>query len=124
MRTFKILAVVALCVFGLSVSLYAAQNQFGVADTRQVTFDNPIKIGNVMLPKGDYEVRHTMKGEEHIMVFTQLKATKPVQAEVKCKLVPLEVKAPSTQKIYVLNAANERVLQELVFRGDKAKHVF
>jgi hypothetical protein len=28
------------------------------------------------------------------------------------------------QTIYLLNAANERVLQELIFRGDKAKHVF
>ena len=28
------------------------------------------------------------------------------------------------KKVDTLNAANEQVLQELVFRGDSAKHVF
>jgi hypothetical protein len=36
----------------------------------------------------------------------------------------LAEKAPDSQKIYQLNAANERVLQELIFKGDRAKHVF
>jgi hypothetical protein len=43
---------------------------------------------------------------------------------VKCTLVPLPQKAAADQTIYQLNASNERVLQELVFRGDSAKHVF
>jgi hypothetical protein len=43
---------------------------------------------------------------------------------VKCTLVPLGAKADKDQKIYLLNAANVRVLQEMVFKGDSAKHVF
>jgi len=39
-------------------------------------------------------------------------------------LVPLGEKAKTTEKKYVLNAANEQVMQEIVFRGDSAKHVF
>jgi hypothetical protein len=42
----------------------------------------------------------------------------------KCTLIPLGAKADQDQKIYVLNAANERVLHEMVFKGDRARHVF
>ena len=59
------------------------------------------------------------------MVFKQLNAKQtPVEVRVKCSLVPLAAKADQTQQIFALNAANERVLHELVFRGDTAKHVF
>jgi hypothetical protein len=34
------------------------------------------------------------------------------------------VTLPRTETIYAVNASNERVLQELTFRGDTAKHVF
>ena len=44
--------------------------------------------------------------------------------KVTCTLVPLSQKAPENETIYELNAANERVLQSLVFKGDTAKHVF
>ena len=44
--------------------------------------------------------------------------------KVKCTLVPLPKKADKNQTIYQSNAGNERVLQELVFRGDTSKHVF
>ena len=33
-------------------------------------------------------------------------------------------KASGDQRIYILNAANERVLSELIFEGDHVKHVF
>jgi hypothetical protein len=118
------MVVVALCVLGLSVLLNAGQNKFGVADTREVNFSNPIRVGGVLLPSGDYQVLHTMEGTNHVMVFKQLHNKKPVEARVNCQLVPLEAKADKTQQIYVLNAANERVLQALIFRGDSAQHVF
>jgi hypothetical protein len=49
---------------------------------------------------------------------------KPAEVRAKCTLVPLTAKASESQTIYVLNAANQRVLQELVFKGEDAKHVF
>jgi hypothetical protein len=58
------------------------------------------------------------------MVFRQMGTKKPVEVRAKCTLIPLGAKADQDQRIYVLNAANERVLQELVFKGDHAKHVF
>jgi hypothetical protein len=44
--------------------------------------------------------------------------------KAKCQLVQLGKKADKTSTVYQVNAANERVLQELVFAGDRSKHVF
>ena len=81
-------------------------------------------MADTLLPQGNYEIRHVMEGSDHIMVFRQMGTKKPAEVRAKCTLVPLSVKASDDQKIYVLNAANERVLQELVFKGDRAKHMF
>jgi hypothetical protein len=69
MRSLKTVAWVAVCVMGLGILLAAEQNKFGVANTQTVSFDEPIRIGNVLLPTGEYQVTHTMEGENHIMVF-------------------------------------------------------
>lgn len=124
MRSSIAVAMVAVCVLALGFFATAEVNKFGVADTQVVSFDNPIYVGGVLLPKGSYEVKHAMQGQDHIMLFTQLKAKHPVEARTKCSLVPLPQKANQTEKLYVFNQANQRVLQELVFRGDTAKHVF
>jgi len=124
MRFLKVMVLIAVCVLGTSLLLSAKQNQYGVADTRQITFDNPMRVGDVLLPSGEYQVLHTMEGDTHVMVFKQLRTKNPSEAKVKCQLVPLKEKADQTQKTYIVNASNERVLQTLVFRGDTAKHVF
>jgi hypothetical protein len=112
-----------MCVFMLG-AVSAAENQLGIADKYQVNFSEKVRVADKLLPQGDYEIRHVMEGPDHIMVFRQLGTNKPVEVRVKCTLVPLSAKADQGQTIYVLNAANERVLHELVFKGDRAKHVF
>ena len=57
------------------------------------------------------------------MVFESVK-TGTVEAKAKCNLVKLAQKANQTRTVYETNPANERVLRELEFRGDTAKHVF
>jgi hypothetical protein len=64
------------------------------------------------------------KGADRIMVVRQLATKTPIEVGAKCTLVPLSTKASAVQKIFILNSANERVLRELVFKGDQAKHVF
>jgi phage-related minor tail protein len=44
--------------------------------------------------------------------------------KTKRQLAQLGKKAHQTRTVFELNARNERVLQELVFAGDTAKHVF
>jgi hypothetical protein len=114
---------ILMCVFILG-AVSAAENQMGIKDNYQVNFSEKVRVADTLLPQGNYEIRHVMEGSDHIMVFRQLGTKKPVEVRAKCTLVPLSAKADKNQTIYILNAANERVLQELVFKGDLAKHVF
>jgi hypothetical protein len=124
MHWLKVIMCLSISALLLGNFVTAQQDKFGVADKYIVSFSDPFRVGDVLLPKGDYAIQHTMKGEEHIMLFRQLQTTKPLEVSVKCTLVPLPEKASHMQIAYVLNAANEHVLHELVFMGDSAKHVF
>ena len=99
-------------------------NKYGAQDKYTVTFTDPFRVGDTLLPKGDYEITHKMNGKQHIMVFRQLNVEKPMEVSAECALVKLEKPATQTRKNYILNDANERVLKEMVFIGDTAKHVF
>ena len=114
---------ILICVFALG-ALAAAVNQMGIRDSYKVTFLENVRVADTVLPKGDYDIRHVMEGSDHIMVFRQTGTKKPVEVRAKCTLVPLTAKAERKEKIFDLNAANERVLHELVFKGDLARHVF
>jgi hypothetical protein len=124
MRSMRFAGFMAVVLMMMATFAVAGQNQFGVAATYTVNFSDPVRVADTLLPKGDYEIRHTMEGQDHIMVFRQLGTRKPVELKAKCTLVALPEKASNSQKIYAVNAANERVLRELIFKGDKAKHVF
>lgn len=121
----KILTGILIFTFVLMLGAVAsAENQLGIADKYRLSFSDKIRVADTLLPKGDYEVTHVMEGSNHIMVFRQLGTKKPAEVRAKCTLVPLGTKADANQQLYVMNAANERVLEELVFKGDQAKHVF
>ncbi len=121
MRSLKGLSIFV-CVLMTVALAVAGTNSMGVRDVSHVTFVAPVRVGTVVLPAGDYAVRHTMEGENHVMVFQR--AHSKDEFKVKCTLVPLPNKAQKDQAIYQLTAGNERILEELVFQGDTAKHVF
>jgi len=121
MRLFRFLAVVWVGLFAFGLMAYG--ENIGTKDVSRVTFLAATRVGGELLPAGDYVVRHTMEGGNHVMVFQSVNH-KHADVKVKCQLVQLGKKADQTRMVYELNAANERVLQELVFGGDTAKHVF
>lgn len=121
MRFIQSLMMVAVCV--LAFGLSAKADNPGIHDVNRVTFAAPIRVGGVLLPAGDYVVRHTMEGADHVMVF-EAANHKHADVKAKCQLIQLGNKADQTRTVYALNAAGERVLQELVFSGDSVKHVF
>jgi hypothetical protein len=123
MQILKSLGILSLCLLGLTLIANAAPSSLGISDVGHVTFNDPIRVGTTLLPPGDYEVRHVMRGQEHLMVFKQMHRNLP-GVTVACKLAPLTEKATKTATVYQMNASNERVLIELVFNGDTAKHVF
>jgi len=114
---------VVMCVVMLG-AVAAAENQMGIKDSYKVTFSQQVRVGNTLLPQGNYDIRHVMEGSNHIMVFRQVGGKNPVEVRAKCTLVPLSARAGRDEKTYTVNAANERVLQELIFAGDRVKHVF
>lgn len=122
MRFLKVIGIF-LFVLALGSIASAERSSMGISDVSRVTFGAPIRVGATLLPAGEYLVHHTMEGQDHVMVFTPVKGKTP-EVRAKCNLVQLGKKADQTRTVYELNAANERVLQELVFRGDTAKHVF
>ena len=124
MHNLKSIALFFVVILCLASVLQAGTNKYGVADVRKVTLSAATRVGDVLLPQGDYEVRHVMEAENHLMVFKQLGTNKPAEARVKCNLVALKEKADQTQVIYESNGANERVLRTLRFKGDLAEHVF
>jgi hypothetical protein len=125
LRSLKFVFMIGVCVFGLNMLARAGQNQFGVADSHNINFSTPMRVGDVLLPQGEYRVLHTMEGQEHVMLFKQLNTTKkPAEARVKCQLVTLATRAQRDEQAYAINASNEHVLHALTFRGDSAQHVF
>ena len=123
MRLLRVAGILALSLFGLTLVATAGKNNLGFTDLAQVTFATPVRVGATLLPAGVYTVRHTMEGADHVMVF-QPARSKGSEVKAKCTLVQLGKKADQTRTVYEVNASNERVLRELVFRGDTAKHVF
>ncbi len=119
MRVFRLLGVFLLGVCAIAV---ASENKLGIHEVSHINFSTPVRIGNDVLPAGEYIVRHTMQGEEHIMAFERV-GRKEIFRE-KCTLVPLGAKASQDQTLYEIKSSNERVLHELIVRGDTAKHVF
>ena len=107
-----------LCV---SVMLAAKDNPMGVAPKQTLTLYGPTVVGGILLPAGDYTVTHEMQGQTHVMIFKQIGGK--VEVKTTCTLVPLNAKAQRSEQRFTENAKNQRVLVEMTFRGDTAKHV-
>jgi hypothetical protein len=115
---------VIFAVFILTGTAQSGASKYGVADKRQVRFYGHVWVGSVRLPPGDYEVRHTMQGEKHVMVFRQLSSKAPAEARVRCNLVPVLKPIEQTEVGLAVNAKGEDVLHRLAFKGDRAEHLF
>jgi hypothetical protein len=120
MRKTVFLIAIAILILGAAA---VAANQLGIAEKRAVTFYDPVRVGDTLLPAGDYVVTHQMRGDEHIVVFAK-QGRNPVEARLKCTLKPLSAPAAQSQVGYKLNAAKELVIARMVFKGDRAEHIF
>lgn len=120
MRILKSLGILLVILGGFAV---AKENTLGIHEISHVKFDSAVRIGSNLLPAGEYTVRHTMEGQEHVMVFKSDRG-KREEFKAKCNLVKLQKNAPHDEILYQVNAENQKVVQELIFRGDSAKHVF
>lgn len=95
MRFLKIVGLVACVLVAMAM---AGENKLGIRDVNRVTFDAAVHIGSAVLPAGEYVVRHTMEGQDHIMVFRQVQTKQ--EFKVKCTLVALQ-KRPRKIRPYI-----------------------
>ena len=116
----RLLKVLGFLLVLTAISL-ASENKLGIHDVAKVRFTSAVRVGETVTPAGEYTVRHTMEGEDHIMTFTR--PGKKDVFKVKCTLVALEHRASQDQQIVEISG-NEKILRELIFSGDSAKHVF
>ena len=104
-----------------SVRSPAGDNKLGIHEVSHVKFDSVVHVGNAVLPAGEYIVGTPWKGKN--MSWSSRTSTRKIlQGEMHAGSAGQE--GGHDEELYQLNAGNERVLQELVFRGDTAKHVF
>ena len=99
-----------LCLFVLGSVALGAANKMGIREVRNISFDTPVRVERDGVASRTDVVRHTMAGEEHIMLFQRAGSKDDIK--VKCTLVPLTEKANQDRRIYQTNAANEKVLEE------------
>jgi len=120
-RTVATLVAALTMMLCVSVMLVAKDNPMGVAAKQTLRLYDPTVIGGTLVPAGNYTVTHEMQGQTHIMVF-KLENGK-VEVKATCTLVPLTTKATRNEQRFEENAKNQKVLVEMTFKGDAAKHV-
>jgi hypothetical protein len=106
----------------LSVMLAAKDNPMGIAEKQTMVLYDPTVIAGTLVPAGSYTVMHEMQGQTHIMIFKQ-NGGQRVEVKATCTLVPLNAKAKQSEQRFAENAKNQKVLIEMTFKGDTAKHV-
>jgi len=118
----RTIAVLLAVITILACATALAKNKtLGIDEQRYLVLSAPTMVGGTLLPAGNYNVKHEMNGQTHVMVFKQVNGT--AEAKANCNLVPLAKKAETDTVRFTVNAKNQRVLQEMTFGGDSATHV-
>lgn len=115
-KKIAIFAIISMVLLGLTA--FAADQGFGVGKTRTIALSSATKVGDAVLPAGEYKVLHLMEGETHLLVF---KSNNQEKARVKCNMVKLDKKASQTMT-ELKTVDNQRVLTGLIFSGDDYRH--
>lgn len=114
-------ALLLLGVFLLAV-VVAAEEPMVTWKAKSLNLATDTRIGAVVLPAGDYKVKHEMEGTKHILVFTQQYKAKQT-FRVTCGMQSLEQKATVDEQ-HFRTENGQKVLTALVFAGDRYTHTF
>jgi hypothetical protein len=96
-------------------------------------FTNVVKVGEVALQPGMYEVQHVEEGSDHVLVFKEVgmqagykHGNTPVGKEVarvKCTIEPVSKKVSNTKLTLRTNAKGEREVAEVEVAGEAFRHL-
>lgn len=124
------LLVMALGVF--SIPLFAQGSEMVQTGKKgEIPFSSPVRVGDVLLKPGTYQIQHVMEGEDHVIVFRSMSLDGYRQwvlgkevARVKCRIEPLGEKAKHGGVRFGTNAAGEKTVEEVHVKGENVKHLF
>lgn len=115
------------------IPLFAQGNQ-GMTDLGkkgEITFDQPVRVGDQLLKEGTYQIQHVMEGADHVIVFRKMSRNYYRQlipgkevARVKCRVESLGEKAKHGGLRFGTNAAGEKTVEEVHVRGENVTHLF
>jgi hypothetical protein len=79
------------------MSMAGSKNSMGIQEVNNVTFVAPVRVGTVLLPAGEYVVRHV---KDHKTTSGCSRARGKDAVKVKCTLVPRAKRADRSEEIY------------------------
>lgn len=95
-------------------------------------FTDVVKVGEVALQPGMYQVQHVEEGSDHILVFKEVgmqagykHGNTPVGKEVarvKCTVEPVSKNVSNTKITLRTNAAGEKAIEEVQVAGERFIH--
>ena len=97
--------------------------QLKIGKKGQMSFSQPTKVGEVLLPAGSYRFMHRVAGDDHFVQFTQTSPGSRDFGEVKCQIEPLSKKASQTA-ITTMDEAGVQRITRIEVAGENVAHVF
>ena len=101
----------------------------------QIHLSDAVKVGNVLLKPGMYQVQHVVTANDHAVEFKKvemvagyrhgnLQVAKEAVARVTCSFQPATKNSRNTKMTLRTNGAGEKELVELQIAGEPFRHLF
>lgn len=97
--------------------------QLKIGKKGEVSFSQPTKVGEVLLPAGSYRFVHRVTGDDHFVQFTQTSPGSRDFGEVKCQIETLSKKASQTA-ITTRDEDGVPRITRIEVAGENVAHVF
>lgn len=126
----KCFSLIAAIVVVLSAISHAQSDHMKVGNTGHLTLKHETRVGNALLPAGDYQVRHNLSMDRHFVMFTRIvKRNSPdypndyeVVADALCTTESLGSSVKTTSAEFGSGASPQLI--RLRIRGENVVHVF
>lgn len=128
MRRNKSLWLLAAIALALSTVGYAQSGHMKMGYTGYLTLRHDTRVGNALLPAGDYQVNHNLSVDRHFVMFTRVVRRwegpddYEVVADAPCTTESLGTVVKKTSAQFGSGAGGQ--LMSLRIRGENVVHVF
>jgi hypothetical protein len=97
--------------------------QIKVGKKGEMKFAQETRIGDLVLPPGEYRFVHRVHADDHFVHFEQVKNTARDFGEVRCQVEPLSKKVVTTA-VYMNTEGGVRRITKIEVAGENVAHIF